>query len=428
LALRFEATNYTESVSVVTVVVGANASLTTKLVPIAANPIVDNSIGGVISVPNSSAQFVLPANAFSAAGTYTVAVTPINPALDSAVMPGDFTTSDGTQFIESFGVFSVVARNAAGQVVDLAAGKTATIRISATSKGGSLTAAISLFYLDKNTGSWVREGTATLVGVEPNQYYEGTVSRFGIWSANEVINTVRFNGCVRDAATGFRVSGVRVISDGINYTSYAAGVTDESGNFSVPMKISSTAVFTGEKDGAFTNSVSKTAVAANFSDTNCLILSSASNSVRIQLTWGQNPSDADSHLITPSGAQIFYANGGNLRAAPFANLDVDDVTSFGPEIITISQLMVGTYTYGVKLFSGSGSLTSSPIAVQLNIAGNLRVFSAPAGETATTRFLRLFTLTVDQTCNITVQSVNTWELDNPTQIQPNATPTYCTAP
>jgi uncharacterized protein YfaP (DUF2135 family) len=427
VALQFDAANYAEGVGVATLASGGTAALTTKLLPIGASGVINNAAGGTINVPNSTAQVVLPANAFNGTGTFTVAVTPINPAIDSALMPGDFTTAGGTQSIESFGALAVMPRNAAGQQVDLAAGKTATIRIPAVSKGTALQPTIPLFYVDKNTGSWVREGTATLAGTAPNQYYEGVVAHFSVWNADQVINTVRFSGCVQDA-TGARVAGVRVYSDGVNYSGSASAFTDANGNFSVPMKSSATAVFTGEKDGALTNSVSKSSGTSDFADATCLVLTRATNAVKIQLTWGENPIDADSHLITPSGEQIFFGNSGSLGVAPFANLDVDDITSFGPEVITINRLMVGTYTYGVKLFGGSGSLTSSPIRVELNIGGNLRVFTPPAGETSSTLFLRLFTLTVDQACNISVQAVNTWEADRPAQEQPNLTPTYCTAP
>jgi len=62
------------------------------------------------------------------------------------------------------------------------------------------------------------------------------------------------------------------------------------------------------------------------------------------LTWGENPGDLDSHLWTPSinnqVHHIFYANQGSPTSGPFAELDVDDVTSYGPEHITIFDMSV----------------------------------------------------------------------------------------
>ena len=71
----------------------------------------------------------------------------------------------------------------------------------------------------------------------------------------------------------------------------------------------------------------------------------ANEAFRIVLEWGENPSDLDSHLWTPTGAHIYYVTRGSLNSAPFVNLDVDDVTSYGPETVTIRTLEAGTYTY-----------------------------------------------------------------------------------
>ncbi|HXG01775.1 MAG TPA: carboxypeptidase regulatory-like domain-containing protein, partial [Bacteroidota bacterium] len=73
--------------------------------------------------------------------------------------------------------------------------------------------------------------------------------------------------------------------------------------------------------------------------------------MRIVLNWGRLPSDLDSHLTgdstTTAGRpryHVFYAN----RVVRLANgdtiayLDVDDVTSYGPETITIYRFFPGT--------------------------------------------------------------------------------------
>ena len=63
--------------------------------------------------------------------------------------------------------------------------------------------------------------------------------------------------------------------------------------------------------------------------------------VRIILTWGSNPSDMDSHLLTPEidsvNFHISYSNRGSSESAPFVVLDLDDVDGFGPETITIKN-------------------------------------------------------------------------------------------
>jgi len=84
----------------------------------------------------------------------------------------------------------------------------------------------------------------------------------------------------------------------------------------------------------------------------------AEGQTRIVLTWGETPRDLDSHLSGPDGEggsfHVYFGN--RAPAGAEANLDVDDVTSFGPETVTIEELHPGTYQYHVLDWSnGSGS-------------------------------------------------------------------------
>jgi hypothetical protein len=87
------------------------------------------------------------------------------------------------------------------------------------------------------------------------------------------------------------------------------------------------------------------------------------------LTWGQYPEDLDSHLWTPSigGStyHVYFANKGSLTSPPFAALDVDDVTSYGPENITIKALYPGTYKFAIHHYDGSGTITTSSARVKV---------------------------------------------------------------
>ncbi len=87
------------------------------------------------------------------------------------------------------------------------------------------------------------------------------------------------------------------------------------------------------------------------------------------LTWGEAPSDLDSHLYTPSidgtAYHVYYASPGASETAPFAWLDVDDVTSWGPEATTIKTLYTGTYTFAVYDYSGNGLLSTSGAHVEV---------------------------------------------------------------
>jgi len=90
---------------------------------------------------------------------------------------------------------------------------------------------------------------------------------------------------------------------------------------------------------------------------------------RITLTWGENPRDIDSHLWTPSISgytyHVYFASKGSENSPPYAELDVDDVTSYGPENITIKRLFPGTYYYSVYHYAGSGTITTSGANVKV---------------------------------------------------------------
>lgn len=77
--------------------------------------------------------------------------------------------------------------------------------------------------------------------------------------------------------------------------------------------------------------------------------------VRIILTWGDSPSDLDSHLFTPydssSGDSTYHIWYGNQIDANNNTLDVDDTTSYGPETMTINHLDNGLYKYYVADYS-----------------------------------------------------------------------------
>jgi hypothetical protein len=113
--------------------------------------------------------------------------------------------------------------------------------------------------------------------------------------------------------------------------------------------------------------------------------------LQFTLTWGENPWDLDSHLYTPEipgtydtvAYHVYYASPGNAQSAPFADLDVDDVTSYGPEHITIWDEFPGTYSYAVYHYSGSGTIVTSEAEVGvLKPDGTLLSFDVPVDVSA----------------------------------------------
>lgn len=104
---------------------------------------------------------------------------------------------------------------------------------------------------------------------------------------------------------------------------------------------------------------------------------------RVVLTWGQDPSDLDSHLFGKTSDynyHVYYSNknGVGLEDAIVANLDVDDTTSFGPETTTFLTTTDGEYDFYVDWYSGSGTWASSGGKVEVyNGAYLINTYYAP---------------------------------------------------
>src|SRR5205085_82209 len=91
-------------------------------------------------------------------------------------------------------------------------------------------------------------------------------------------------------------------------------------------------------------------------------------------------------------------NKGDLTASPFALLDHDDVTAFGPETITIAApssepppRFAGTYCYFVHNFSAEQPLTSSLASVQV-VNGDTEIARFTVPTTGTGSDWEIFTL------------------------------------
>ena len=126
----------------------------------------------------------------------------------------------------------------------------------------------------------------------------------------------------------------------------------------------------------------------------------AENYYRVVLTWGENPSDLDSHLFGTTddySYHVYYSrkNGYDLDENIVANLDVDDTTSYGPETTTFYAAPNGNYEFYIDWYSGSGTWANSGGKVEVyngaylintyyvpsvdNRAGSWKVFSINNG-------------------------------------------------
>lgn len=139
---------------------------------------------------------------------------------------------------------------------------------------------------------------------------------------------------------------------------------------------------------------------------------------RAILTWGQNPSDLDSHMTGPASTtdQRWHVYYSNKLAGDMCGLDVDDTTSYGPETVTCprtndttTRLRPGVYRYSVHHYSGTTNIGSSGANVRLELpGGQTYTYTPPAGAyLGTNDVWTVFELTVDGNGTMRVAPVNT---------------------
>lgn len=188
-------------------------------------------------------------------------------------------------------------------------------------------------------------------------------------------------GVVRDATTGTGIANATVAVNGI--LSASAG----SGSYSVSDVIPSEHVLvTASAAGYQPFSMVLSIGPDEDVEQDIVLVPSAqyADQYRFVLTWGQDPEDLDSHLWVPLGGDDHYHvafwDKGSLTTVPYAELDVDDVTSFGPETITLLPNYSGQYVYAVHHWYGAGTIATSGAVVQIYAGNNLtHVLNAPGG-------------------------------------------------
>ena len=188
--------------------------------------------------------------------------------------------------------------------------------------------------------------------------------------------TATVGGTVSDATTGGALSGVTVKSGNIS------GTTDSDGKYVLyKVPISNTSI-SASKSGYITNTQSLSLVADEQKTVNFALSPQLSQDeeLRIVLTWGASPRDLDSHLLVPAdqshpnGFEVYYSNKGidDPTQYPYAFLDVDDISSYGPETITLFQTLNNPYKYFVYNYSGEAGITTSNAVVQIYDRNGLR--------------------------------------------------------
>src|SRR5699024_6409896 len=149
------------------------------------------------------------------------------------------------------------------------------------------------------------------------------------------------SGQITDALTGEGVSGATIeVVRGKNNPSgevIETVTTDENGNYSVDLDGANYTLLVSNEGYV---STTKNVIAIGGEETtnqNATITPELEEEeMRIVLTWGEEPSDLDSHLTGPKADSdkrfhIYYGSKNYSDDNSEVNLDVDDVNSYGPE-------------------------------------------------------------------------------------------------
>ena len=192
--------------------------------------------GGIVSLSNGLIV-TLPADAVVNAGTavaYTGTVNVASHWIDptatdlNETMPGDLrgiSTDGSLKMLTTYGMAAVELTGSAGELLQIATGKKATLTLTIpASILSSAPASIPLWSFDETKGLWKEEGQATKTG----NTYVGEVSHFSFWNCDVPAVYAQFNCTVHDAAGNpIPFTLVKISIAGTNTSAY--GYTDSTG-------------------------------------------------------------------------------------------------------------------------------------------------------------------------------------------------------
>ena len=210
-------------------------------------------------------------------------------------------------------------------------------------------------------------------------------------------------GMIKNAVTGNNISDVKLSfrkgwnkQDGeIVFTTK----TDFNGKYQVDLPVGNYTVFM-EKAGYISNTFNIIVLPVSVMHQNASLVPSEDTlpegDLRMVLTWGSTPSDLDSHLVGPTAEgddyfHIYYGDQSYYHdSEKYADLDLDDTSSYGPETTTIyKKSETGLYSFYVHDFSNgedqnSTEMSSSGAIVEVYIDGKFYAgYPVPTGKKGT---------------------------------------------
>lgn len=374
---------YVPTQRVVQVNQGQETFVDVRLLLMAAPVSIDATLGGTVSF-GVNGSLVIPAGALEDAsgnpfsGTASASVTVIDGSTPAgqAAMPGELVgtpTSFGASAEVPLITFSMIYFNLVDSATQnplvLTSSLSAAMPLVANNTS-SAPATIAFWRYDNGQGRWVQVGTATLdTTVTPPLYRTTLINSGGYWNCDMPQITACVEGVVQ--SNNGPVSNAQVVANGLTYNGTDDDYTDSDGRFRLRLmastaRLAQAAQITAQYGGYYTEtplviSPTPTQLEAD----GCLQLEPVAVQApiaRFVLTWGESPFDLDSHFTGPdelnpgSRFHVYYSNPSTAQA----NLDTDDTSSFGPEIVSLLTYVDGEYVYSIHNYSGE---TGGPIAL-----------------------------------------------------------------
>lgn len=337
----------------------------------------------------------------------------IDGSTDALLLPGNYLQKSDAmdERVESFGAVSIEAYDVEGSALKLQQGTSVTVNIPVAliHQNESLASELTVSRYDFSTGYWQPQGQGQLFAdANGQQFYQFSANQLGTLSLNQAHTTVNIKGCVEDAI-GDRLAFASVVAEGSGYIGASRVLADSNGEFSVPVKPNKTS-FVYAQHGAESNTASVQVSSTDYNLANCLVVNDAAMTVR--LSWGLEPSDLDSHFTGPTQSGRFHIDYTDTRVTVgdiTSVLDVDDTTSFGPEVVTAPDFAEdGTYRYYVHNFTREFTddiPMDSTTRVVVNLRGQIHTFTIPEG--LQTNIWHVFDVTVSGD-SATLSPVGEW--------------------
>jgi hypothetical protein len=215
---------------------GKNHTVRIQLMQKVLSGTVNAAAGGTIT-SNGGASIVFPANAFvtSTGVAYTGVVSVYSRWIDPTaanlpfVMPGDLrgvSTTGVENILETYGMVGAELTDASGNVLKIAAGKTATISFPIpASLSATAPASIVLWHFDEASARWKENGTATKTG----STYTAQVDKFSFWNCDVgSTNFINLDYTLINATTNTPLVSTSTRIKRANGT-YGYGITNNAG-------------------------------------------------------------------------------------------------------------------------------------------------------------------------------------------------------